>query len=1068
MKLRHIFLACLITCLLASSILSQDFRKWEPEDGVAIRQGHHIEWNGNWSQNIETISSYRVEGELAGETGFVWSDCRFGARGIFMQVFDREGEPKFEPGGIHVAGGSGKSIDPTITSCIDGGWFVAWCDFTADTLGDVRCEKVNRDGELIWGENNRGVPVCSSNSVQDQICLLEDGDGGCFFLWGDQRNGDAGDIYALRILNNGRKDARWRENGNPIVVEAGSQINARCCIDGENGMIVLWIDDRIGGDFNIWAQRLAPSGELLWGDGAGIPVCNQEDQQRQPKICTDGEGGAFLTWRDDRNMDETNWDIYVQRIDADGNLMWSEADGGIPLCTAEGEQKKPIIIKSEPGSAIIVWEERANRNIYGMRISGADEMERMWEPEQGLPISRAIGDQNQVHLSPDNDGGVFVIWEDKRFGGFPEVDVWAQHINIDGEIQWDENGILVCGAAEEDDEGFFTQFKPVIQPLLNGGCIAVWGDKRSGSTQLYGQCLNVDGEAQWEETGRLLIEGLSQSAMKPQVLCSGHREFVLAWLDGRSSTLGCFPFIQKCIAGENEVLIEYEQHGIPAYTPVVGGGRYPVAILSEDGSTIIIWEDHRRNQADAIYAQKISENGEYLWGETGVKCADFEYDQKLPQLCTDDNGGAILAWRAPTNDSLYNVFCQRISSEGDRLWGEGGIKITENSVDETVEQIIPDGEGGAVILWRACESVFDTDEDLWIQSVNSNGEKLWEDDRENYGKLVCADWNKQYHSKLIRHPDGYVVVWADGRDDELGTPQDDIYGQFIMPDGNYLWEEEGYLICGAERDQPEPDVFVDNQGNIWVAWENGRHGWNQKDIYIQKLNPTLVEDGMPQILLFDEENQPLRDGKAVITASQDQMRVSICHDGNNGAWLAWEDYRGGDWSDIYASHLNPDGEPYDNWDENGNPVSTANHKQDSPQIALLEDHGGSGVVIVWEDKRCSNVEEISNIYCQRIDDDMVSAPEIVMNVPVEFQLFAPYPNPFNSTTTIEYALPFASEVTLNLYNLSGQRVETLVNWRLQAGVHRVMLDAGDMASGLYFLKLEGLGQSVAQKIMLVK
>ncbi len=82
--------------------------------------------------------------------------------------------------------------------------------------------------------------------------------------------------------------------------------------------------------------------------------------------------------------------------------------------------------------------------------------------------------------------------------------------------------------------------------------------------------------------------------------------------------------------------------------------------------------------------------------------------------------------------------------------------------------------------------------------------------------------------------------------------------------------------------------------------------------------------------------------------------------------------------------------------------------------------------------------------------------------------FSAYPNPFNSTTKIEYILPYASDVTLSLYNLTGQRIETLVNGRLEAGVHRVMLDAGDMASGLYFLKLEGVGQSFIQKIMLVK
>ncbi len=97
----------------------------------------------------------------------------------------------------------------------------------------------------------------------------------------------------------------------------------------------------------------------------------------------------------------------------------------------------------------------------------------------------------------------------------------------------------------------------------------------------------------------------------------------------------------------------------------------------------------------------------------------------------------------------------------------------------------------------------------------------------------------------------------------------------------------------------------------------------------------------------------------------------------------------------------------------------------------------------------------------------LAVPE-VSHQPTAYNLLSAYPNPFNSTTTIEYALPYASEVSLNLYNLAGQRIETLVNGRMQAGIHLTMLDAGYMASGLYFLKLEGSGQSFTQKVMLVK
>jgi len=90
------------------------------------------------------------------------------------------------------------------------------------------------------------------------------------------------------------------------------------------------------------------------------------------------------------------------------------------------------------------------------------------------------------------------------------------------------------------------------------------------------------------------------------------------------------------------------------------------------------------------------------------------------------------------------------------------------------------------------------------------------------------------------------------------------------------------------------------------------------------------------------------------------------------------------------------------------------------------------------------------------------------NICPDFFLKEAYPNPFNSTTTITYALPFTSQISLTIYNLSGRRIETLFNGRLQAGVHCANLTAGDLTSGLYFVKLEGLGQKLTGKIMLIK
>jgi len=88
--------------------------------------------------------------------------------------------------------------------------------------------------------------------------------------------------------------------------------------------------------------------------------------------------------------------------------------------------------------------------------------------------------------------------------------------------------------------------------------------------------------------------------------------------------------------------------------------------------------------------------------------------------------------------------------------------------------------------------------------------------------------------------------------------------------------------------------------------------------------------------------------------------------------------------------------------------------------------------------------------------------------PLEFGITSTFPNPFNSATTIEYSLIHNSHVSLSIYNLAGQRVETLVNGKKQAGIRSTTFYASEMPSGLYFLQLESVDDVSTQKIMLIK
>jgi len=89
-------------------------------------------------------------------------------------------------------------------------------------------------------------------------------------------------------------------------------------------------------------------------------------------------------------------------------------------------------------------------------------------------------------------------------------------------------------------------------------------------------------------------------------------------------------------------------------------------------------------------------------------------------------------------------------------------------------------------------------------------------------------------------------------------------------------------------------------------------------------------------------------------------------------------------------------------------------------------------------------------------------------LPTELSLGPIYPNPFNAVSTIRYALPTESHVTIMVYNLMGQQVASLVNGYLQPGFHYTILNAADLPSGLYFVRLKASDKVFTQKVMLIR
>jgi hypothetical protein len=143
------------------------------------------------------------------------------------------------------------------------------------------------------------------------------------------------------------------------------------------------------------------------------------------------------------------------------------------------------------------------------------------------------------------------------------------------------------------------------------------------------------------------------------------------------------------------------------------------------------------------------------------------------------------------------------------------------------------------------------------------------------------------------------------------------------------------------------------------------------------------------------------------------------------------------------------------------------------------DMSGAGFTNQWDiitlifDFQAGQIGDGSANFTWYFDDVVVNAASTPTSVegvelPLSYQLHQNYPNPFNPTTTLQFDLPNSSHVTLEVFNVWGQRVDVLADDAYQTGTHSVNFDATGLPSGIYFYRMQAGSFSQTQKMTLVK
>jgi len=170
--------------------------------------------------------------------------------------------------------------------------------------------------------------------------------------------------------------------------------------DNTGGAIVCWDEDRTEMNYDIFAQRVDNAGALLWIQ-SGLGVCLAQMGQTTPAMIEDGVGGAIITWHDYRNV--SNWDIFAQRVNAVGEFLWTI--DGVQVSGAIHDQMYPVIVSDLDNGAIITWDDYRNitdENIYAQRVNKNGTLGNptgVLNEDSSLPVEYSL---NQNYPNPFN------------------------------------------------------------------------------------------------------------------------------------------------------------------------------------------------------------------------------------------------------------------------------------------------------------------------------------------------------------------------------------------------------------------------------------------------------------------------------------------------------------------------------------------------------------------------------------------------------------------------------------------------------------------------------------------
>jgi len=932
------------------------------------------------------------------------------------------------------------------------------------------------------------VAVCTDAAVQSSPRIQSDESGNTIVAWNDFR---IYDIYMQRFNSSG--DAIWTADGVNASQLSGSKGSYQILPDDAGGAFISFESltspcTMCEAVSRLYVGKIATDGTLIWRKQAKTFHKHGWDQvdERNAKLFPDGLGGVIVIWQlahgyecDPFCMDPPccrgwdDYDLYAQRFDVQGNMLWDST--AVQLCLNPAPQISPEAVMID-STIVFVWSDYRNSatggDVFAQKMDLNGNL--LWDP-QGVAICGSPHDQITPQIAADGLGGVFIAWRDYR-NTYPLAGghIYMQRLDSPGHVLWPSDGIPVSTSDGVKSELLVIATGP-------GNAVCSWTDALNKIPVLCAQRVDSLGNPTWISNG-LQLSDASKKSTNVRAVPDGAGGAVFAWEENANygteiNLRGIWGLSSNDIysVGDAGTILHYDgvswssiESGTTANLTGIWGSGSDDIYAVGDGGLML----HYDGSSWSPIATGVTANLNDIWGSS----ADTIYAVGSESTILRFDGAN---WSSTSCPTCEGANLRSVHGNAPNYYSAGtlgglsfiGVLIRLDGTD-----------------WHCVYCVYAEYYGIWVSPDGNVYASGWHYDRYagEHGFLVRYDGTAWINTVLPIEETGRSM-WGDW--------SDNVYAVFDR--GSIAHFDGAQWNLSRAATAPLFDIWGTSGSDVWVVGKNCLIRHLQDGHWVTQYQAHASSDIMMQRV--DEFGAKLwTEYGAPATVDVDaQVAPSLACDSAN-VLLAWSDNRNGNW-DIYARKVSIARGPLVATELLGFAVSPSidgirvswqlSQFDEGASFSISRSEPASGPAwqgIAPKIERDNLTFGFSDAiakpgasyrYQVGISDKngrrVLFETESISMPTLPLMLYQNFPNPSNPSTTIAYFLPRKCKVSLNVYDASGRLVARLLEKEQPAGRYSVewngMSNSGRRtASGIYFYRLRAGKEARSRKMVLLR